>query len=68
MQDAGFNVGFYKYPKPPALAGSHKPDIAAIKKSDIGWNMKQKGHAQHVPVKGNGFVQVMHVDGDLTNL
>ena len=52
----------------PLWQGQHKPDIAAIKKSDIGWNMKQKGHAQHVPVKGNGFVQVMHVDGDLTNL
>jgi hypothetical protein len=44
--------------------GQHQADARAVKEGHAA-GCEQQGETQRIPVKLNGAVQVVHVDGDL---
>ena len=52
----------------PVRDSQHDPNAATIKKGHVRRRLKEKRHAQDVPVKGDRSIQVLHVNEDLAYL
>src|SRR5260370_27337782 len=51
----------------PVGHAQHQANSTAIEKSHVGRSLKKVGHAEHIAIKGNRPVEVMHVDEDLAD-
>src|SRR5882672_12123749 len=51
----------------PVGHAQHQANSTAIEKGHVGWSLKKVRHAEHIAIKANRPVEVMHVDEDLAD-
>src|SRR5260370_39807806 len=51
----------------PVGHAQHQANSTTIEKGHFGWSLKKVGHAEHIAIKGNRPVEVMHVYEDLAD-